>query len=773
VYALIHRVLLRPLPYADPGRLVWLDHVAPGFGFDDGIGMTPWLYVRYDEASDLLDGIALAQWGRATLTDGTEAPERVARGTATASTAAVLGVGPVAGRWFEPDESGAVVLSHGLWQRRYGGDTRVIGRIVRLDGVEREIIGIMPATFRFPEAGTEVWTNQEYTIAYPDGGFNYVAVGRMSDGVTLTALQTELQALIQTAAAEYGDHRGIHERVTQGRIEARPLGFRDHVAGDIRSTLWMLLGAVGLVLAAAWANVANLFVVRSESRGREVAVRRAMGAGRSQIARLFVAEGFLLSIAAWLLAIGIATVAIRVIVHYSPLDLPRASEISMDGHIVLLTLITAILAGLGLTIIPLLSGGGDAAALRDGSRSATASRGRLRLRSALMAAQVALAVMLVAGAGLLVRSWQHVRAADPGFAARSVLFFDVGLTPADHPTRESAASFHERMRDRLEGLPRVRTASFATCLPLHGYCWGDSVVPDSDPGGTSPVIVSMRRVSTAFFETLELPLTQGRAFTDADVAARSNVVVLSEATARRLFPEGNAVGRRVALGGGAAEGQQYTVIGIARDAATESVVETESELVFYMPMRDAQDGSVSIHYVSFLVATEGDPSSLLPGIRALVQELDPNLAIANIRTLESVLAGDRASIAFTTVLLLVAALVALVLGAFGIYAVVAWVVGRRTAEIGLRLALGARAPDVMVIVFRQAGNATAIGLLVGLLSAALLARVLSSLLFGVEPIDATVFGLAAFVLVIVAASAAAVPARRAWRLRPSEALRVE
>lgn len=773
VYTLVHRVLLRPLPYADAERLVWLDHGAPGFGFERGVGMTPWLYVHYGESARLLGGIALAQRSRATVTDEAGAPERVAQGIATASAAQVLGVGPQLGRWFEADEGGAVVLSHGLWQRRYGGDATVVGRTLRLDGAEREIIGVMPAEFRFPEEATELWTNQEYTIAYPDGGFNYVGVGRLTEGATLEALRTELDGLIAGAAVEYGDHRGVAGRVREGRIEARPMGLREHVTGDLSSSLWMLLGAVVLVLGAAWANVANLFVVRSDSRRREVALRRAVGASGWDVGGMFLAEGLQLSLAAWLLALAVAAAGTRVIVRYSPLHLPRAAEIAVDAHVAVVSLLCAVIVGLALTVIPLGTGSADAMGLREGGRSATASRARLRIRSALMAGQVALAVMLVAGAGLLVRSWNHVREADPGFAATDVLFFDVGLSARDYPTREAAESFHEEVRSRMVALPGVREAAFATCVPLNGYCWGDSVVPDSDPQAEARVIVSLRRVSTGFFETLELPFIEGRAFSDADVASRANVVVLAKETAQRLFPQGDAVGRRVTLGGDPASGQQYTVIGIAADAPTESVMETTPELVFYLPMRDAQDGSVSIHHVSFLLATESDPLRVVAGVRAIVREIDPDLAIANVRTLESVLAGDRATIAFTTVLLLVAAGVALVLGAFGIYAVVAWVVGRRTAEIGLRLALGARAPDVLAIVFRPAGYATVVGLVAGLASAALLGRVLTSMLYGVQPLDAAVFTFAAGLLTLVAASAAAVPARRAWRLRPVDALRME
>jgi predicted permease len=775
VHALVHGVVLRPLPYRDAERLVWLDHTAPGYGFDRGIGITAWLYVRYSEASRLLEGVALAQSRETTLADGIESPERFRHAAITSSAADVFGVGPELGRWFREGDAPAVVLSHGLWQRRWGGDRGVIGRVLRLGGVEHEVIGVMPVEFAFPDAATELWTGGEFTITHPDGGFNYVAVGRITEAATIEGLGFELQALIEGAPAEYGDHLGIARRVQEGRIQARPVGLRAHVAGDLRATLWLLLGAVVLVLVAAWANVANLFIVRSDARRREVAVRRAMGAGRSAIARLFLAEGVILSVWAWLGGVALAGVAARLIVRYSPMRLPRATEIGVDLHIVSMGLLVSVGVGVALTVIPLLGRERESEVLREWSRGATAGQGRLRLRSVLMAGQVALALMLVAGAGLLVRSWLHVRAASPGFYADDALFLDVGLSPVDYATREEAAIFHEQLAGRIRALPAVRGVSYATCLPLDGYCWGEQVAPDaaSAAAGVAPVVVSMRRVSPGFFSALELPLVDGRAFTDAERAARADVVVLSEETAKRLFPDGSPVGRRVAPGDGGPDAQWYTVIGVAADAATVSVMEQVPELVFYLPIRDSGDAGVTIHSMSCAVRTSGDPLAVLPGIRSIVGDLDPDLALANVRTLDAVLADDRAAVSFTTVLLLVAAVVGLMLGALGIYAVVSWVVGRRTAEIGLRLALGARATDVLRIVFRQAGIATAAGLIAGIFAGAVLARLLTSMLHGVRALDGAVFASASLVLILVAAGAAAVPASRAWRLRPVDALRSE
>jgi predicted permease len=465
-------------------------------------------------------------------------------------------------------------------------------------------------------------------------------------------------------------------------------------------------------------------------------------------------------------------------VTFSPLELPRADEIALDLNVVVVALVLSVVAALALMAIPLLQRDRDASsALRDGGRSVTAGRARLRFRGALMACQVALALMLLAGSGLLLRSYLHVREADTGFRTRDALLFSIGLSTRDFPTRERAEQFHDELAQRVAALPGVRSVGFGTCLPLDGYCWGERAsaegasLANEEEAGT---VVSMRRVSPGFFTALQLPMVAGRPFLPDDHDTRVDVVVLSRATAQRLFPGQDAVGRRVTIGGGS-DGQPYTVVGVAADAPSRSVTETAPELVFYLPIRDARDneGTVTIHGMRFVVRTEGDPAPLLPAIRAIVQQLDPGTALANARTLQEVLASDRANITFTTALLLLAAVVAMMLGGLGIYAVVSHVVGRRTAEIGLRLALGAGIGDVLRIVFRQAGLVTLIGVIAGLAGAALLTRSLSSLLFGVAPLDAGVFLLATVALLLVAACATALPARRAWRLRPLDALRVE
>jgi putative ABC transport system permease protein len=772
VFTLLNAVVLRPLPYPESDRLVWLEHGAPGFGLDHGVGITTWLYVHYDQSSRLLDGIAIAQRNGGTLTEADGPAELLRTAAATAGSAAVLGVPPALGRWFREDDRNTVVLSWNLWQRRFGGDPGVIGRTLRMDGVDREVVGVMPQRFAFPDENTAIWTPVEYTATHQDGGFNYVAVGRTTAGVTMAGLRDELQSLIERAPEAFGNQPHVARRVREGRIQATPITLHEHVVGDLRATLWMLMGAVLLVLLTAWANVANLFVVRSDTRRREVAVRRALGAGRGEIGRFFLAEGLLIALAGGAVGTLLAAAAVRVITALPNVDLPRADAIAFDAGGLLLALVLSLVAGLGLATIPLVQGGAYAAGvLREESRSSTAGRARLRFRAVLMAGQVALAMMLIAAAGLLLRSHANARSANPGFAARDVLFFDIALPFQSYPERDAATVFYQRVLDRVSGLPSVEGAAMATCVPMDGYCWGESMLAEhSDPvAADGGPVVSLRRVSPGYFGALDLPVLAGRTFLPDD--ARDDVVVLGREAARRLFPDGEAVGRRVTPGSGDAEGQWFTVVGVVADVATRSVMEASPEPAVYLPIRDTRDATVTLHRMIYIVRTAGNPGGLVPAVRAAVRELDAEVAVARARTLRDVLAADRAIISFGTMLLVIAGGVALVLGALGIYAVFSYVVGRRTTEIGVRLALGASAADVAGLVLRQAAIVTAVGAVVGLMGAAALTRTLSSLLFGVRPLDALVFMVSTVLLLVVALAAAAIPARRAWRLRPVEALR--
>jgi len=771
VYTLVYSVVLRPLPYRAPDRLVWLDHGAPGFGWDRGIGITVWQYVQYGGSSRLLDGIALAQRSAVTLVEGTAAAERIGHATVTPSLAAVLGVSPLVGRWFEDTAGHDVVLSHSLWQRRWNSDPAVLGRLLRLSGTDYRVIGVMPPGFAMPDRSIELWTAREYTAAWPDGGFNYHAVGRMRPGVTLVALQAELQSLTDRAPAVFGDQAQVARRVREGRITAVPVRLSDHVIGSFGDTLWMLLGAVLLVLLTAWANVANLFLARADARRREVAVRRAIGASRGAIARLFLAEGALLGASSWVLGMALAYTAVRTITGFAPLNLPRAGEIALNAHVALVALALALVATMALTAIPLSQRTEAAQTLRDGGRGTTAGRARLRFRAGLMAGQVALALMLLAGSGLLVRSWLNVRGTSPGFHADNALFFEVGLSSGDYPDRERQALFHTEVAARIAALPGVDAVAFATCLPLDGYCWGEGVVPEGGAAGER-VVVSMRRVSAGFFAALELPLVAGRSFT-TDAGPGADEVVLSERAAKRLFPDGSAVGRQVGYGSGGPDAQWMRVVGVAADAATTSVMESSPELVVYLPIRDARLETVSLNRMSFIVRAGREPSAVAISVRTVIREIDAQTAVARVRTLADVLAADRAQIALATVLLVLAAAIALLLGAIGIYAVFTYVVGRRTAEFGLRLALGARATHVFRTIFRQAGVITLTGFAFGMAGAAALTRSLATLLFGVQPLDAGVFLLASVILLTIAFAAAFVPARRAWRLQPVQAMRQE
>lgn len=783
VYTLVHRILLRPLPYEAADRLVWLDHSAPGLGLDRGIGTTVWLALRYAEASRQLEDLAIARMTGTTLTSAAGDAERVSRADVSPGMGRLLGRTPRLGRWFGPSERGVVVLSDGLWQRRWGGDPAVIGRHITLEGVEHEIIGVMPPGFAVPSPTVDVWVGFDYGPDYADQGFNAVAVGRLAPGATLEGLREELATLVAGSPAALGGNAAVTYLVEEGRIQPRPVALIDHVTADVRASLWLLLAAVGLVLLTAWANVANLFLVRTDARRREVAVRRALGANRSSLARFFLAEGMLLSLTGWIAGLALAWIAVRVAVVRTPVELPRSAEIALDARVVLTSLALALLAGLGLTLIPLLQRQeSPAPVLRDGGRGMTAGAARLRLRTLLLGIQVALALALLASAGLLVRSHAAIRAASPGFAARDVLLFDVGLPVTAYRSRAEADAFWAGVRERIAALPGVRAVAVASCPPLRGFCWGESArradAPSATPDGN--LTMQMKRVSAEFFDVLQLPLVFGRAFD-----ATGDVAVLSVEAARRIFGTDDPIGRRIVPGWDADEGPRagggvdrgrrpgYTVVGVVADAATTRVTEASPDPVVYLPLRDAGDGGVSIHDMTVLVRTDGDPAALVPAVRSMVAELDPRLPLSRVRTLEEMLAADRAPVTFATVLLSTAGIVALLLGALGIHAVFSWVVGRRTSEIAVRRALGASARDILAILFRQTVPAALIGLVAGTVAAIALGRVFASLLYRVDPLDAGVLAGSAAVLLLIAVAAAAGPARRAWKLRPIDALRAE
>jgi predicted permease len=697
---------------------------------------------------------------------------------ATPSLLQVLGVQPSLGRWFAEEEASpegdlVVVLSHALWVNRFGADPKIVGGTTRIDGAVYEVIGVMPESFAFPDERGQFYIAQKLDPAEArPGGFNYEGIARLKPGVTVEELTRQFAGVIAQLPEQFPEHLELaHSIRDEAQLGALPLPFKERVLGGVDDTLWVLLGAVGIVLLIACANLANLFLVRTESRQREIAVRRALGAGTRKIVGYYLSETLLVAFASGLVGLLSAYGAVQVLVAQAPVALPRLQEIRVGPAAAGYALLLAMLAGASFAVLPMLRRlPAVSALLKEGGRGSTAGVRPMRARQTLMAAQVALAVMLLVAAALVMQSFMALRRVDPGFRAESRLVFRIGLPPAHTP--EATIAFHEQLLARLGALPGVESAAVTTTLPLEGWGWGDPLDVRGrtlPPGDINPV-VAMRRASPGIFETLGTPLRSGRRFTAEDMRGHTNAAIINEALAARYFPGGNALGQQVRPMG--QEGDSwFTIVGVVANTVTDDLV-GEPAPQLYLALRTAiTDGAPTVHAASYVVRSEGSPTALIPAVRRLLDEIDPELAIARPEPMTDMVMRASATTAFTMVLLVIAGLVAVTLGLIGVYAVIAYAVAQRTGEIGLRLALGARPHDVTSMIVGQSGMVIAIGVVLGLAGAAVGTRALQSMLYGVAALDALTFASVAVGLFAVALAACWVPAQKASRLSPLQSLR--
>jgi predicted permease len=791
IFAVVERVVLNPLPYPQSDRLIELDHGSVGLRVSSGLGNTPGLYFHYVERSRVLDGAALYRSLDRTISGDGE-PERIRVTRVTPSLGSVLRVSPALGRWFTeqegtPGATPTAVLSHKLWARRYNSDAMVIGRQLNLDGVATAIVGVMPASYAFPEPAIDAWVAEPLARSMGFGLWNYNGVARLRDGVTLDAARTDLTNLIADVPAAFpGDATALGNVETKLRFTGRTL--MDATVGGVTRALWILLAAVGVVLLVACANVANLILVRSEARQREVAVRRALGATRFGIARFFITESVLLSIAGGAVGLLIAAGTLRLLLAFGPATLPRLHEIRLDLATLSFTAGLSLMVALACGALPLWRSSQLAASLHEIGRSITASRGRHRIRHVLMGAQVALALVLLVASGLMVRSLHNLRAMNPGFDASSTLTFRIGLPNRDYTNVSAAVAAHHAILDRLSALPGVTRASATSCLPLAGGCSGNTVLIEGRtlPPGTTPPIALFRAVAGGYFETMGMRVLRGRGIDRADVDRAEPIVVVNDTIARKYFAGEDPIGRRLASNrpparlGQPAPVVWQTVVGVVADTPVRALAEPTPLPQLFIPMSIASGpgvGALTIGpdaaVMSYVVRAAIEPASLLPSIRQVIDDVDTNLALAQIKTLQDILDGAAAQMAFTMVLLTIAAAVTLLLGAIGVYGVMSYVVSQRTGEIGVRIALGAEPGSVAGMIARQGGLVALTGAVVGLGAAFAGSRLIESLLYGISPRDPGVFAATTAILVAVALAACWLPARRASRLSPMEALRTE
>ena len=753
------------------------------------------LYLDYAERARTLAAVAAYQPGEMTLT-GNGDPERVAVARVTRSLHGVLQVSPQIGRWFTADEdtSGGpqvAILSHGLWSRRFARDPTIVGRTIALNGASMAVVGVMPRSFAFPDSRVVVWMPEPLTRAAGFGLFTHGAVARLRDGATIADARNDLDALIAGLPQTFpGSTLALSLARGSEPMRSTAISLKEATVGEVERALWILMGSVGVVLLVACANVANLFLARSEVRRREVAVRQALGAGRAALVRFFLAESALLTLGGAMLGVTLAWVAVRLLVTSAPATLPRLEEIRLTGISFAFTFGLSIVTAVAFAAAPMLQRVPLLTTLHESGRGTSSSPRRHRARQVLMAAQTALALVLLVASGLLIRSFQHLRSVDPGFDAGTALTFRVGLPARTYADRDAAVAAHGAIIDRLKALPEAAGVSAATCLPLEGVCFGNSIFLDDGRDRARPPqtnqprpVVSFRAVAANYFEVMGMRPMRGRMLSADDVDfGRSNVVV-NQRFADAYFGGQDPIGKRIASSRPPSlpPPAWLTVVGIVANTPSVALAEPAALPAVYMLMSIASGPGIpqallvgpDVSTMNFVVRAKSLPVGMIPAIRRALDSVDPELALADARTLASVLDGASSQMAFTMALVAIAGGITLLLGLVGIYGVTSYIVSQRTGEIGVRLALGADPRAVAAMILTQGGRVVIAGAVVGLATAAAGSRVIESVLYGVRPRDPSVFATATLLLVGVALLACWIPARRASRLSPVEALRQE
>ena len=775
VFSVANGVLLRPLPYDRPDEVVTL--WASWDNFPDRTWLSvPEYQLLHQENRTLVD-LALYTTTSTSFTS-VDAPEQVGAARVTPNTFELLGVAPVAGRtfgWAEAREGDpGVVLGHGLWMRRYGGDASIVGRAVELDGEMTPVLGVLPEGFALPvdlaaTSASEVyypyWVDLESPAPDLGGGgsHGFYGVGRMRDGATVESVRADFERVMGTV-----ERIGLYS--PERRFTLRVFSAEDDVVGSTRLTLLVLLGAVGLVLLIACGNVANLLLARSESRAGEVAVRTALGAGRWRIARQLLTESAVLAFVAGALGFVLALVGVDALLAIDPDAVPRAAAIRTDGTVVLFTLAASLVTVLLFGAVPALrvARSGVGARLRRRGRSGFGDTGVQRL---LVASQMAMAVILLTGSGLMMRSFVGLLRIDPGFEAGDVLTLRTVASAGNYPDPESVVLFYEQLLDRVREIPGVTSAGAARLLPL-ASTMGDSFFRPVGylPAPNESTQGDWQWATPGYFETMGIPLLEGRTFDERDRRDGRAVVMINEALARRYWGDESALGRAV-LANGAAD--TAVVVGVVGNLRHNGITGEVKER-YYLPHAQVNESMTgTMRGMTLTVGTDGNPRTLIEAVRAEVRALDPSMPVSQVQTLDEVLSTSLAQPRFGVVLLGAFAALALGLAVVGIYGVLAYTVSRRTGEIGIRLALGARTGQVVGLVVRQGFGAALAGVLVGTLVAWALADLVSGLLYGVAAQDPATFVTVPALLLAVALLACWLPAARATRVRPAMALRSE
>jgi putative ABC transport system permease protein len=774
IFSAVNAYFFRPLPFADPDRLVTVFETNPEFGWVDQTAapanLIDWRerVASFEDVSGYLestDEVTTIQDGEPSVVIGSEV---------LGNFFSTLGVAPLAGRtfrfeetWLEGGGDRVVVLSHDLWVSRFGGAPDIVGRSMDFPGGQREIIGIMPQGFRFPDDDVQLW----YPIGWSDedrGATSFRrahylrAFARLAPGVSVDEADAELQAVVAGLQEEYPDTNRV--------MGAGIVSMRDFLTRDVRSPLGVLLGAGALLMLLACANVANLQLVRASERSRELTLRRVLGAGRVRLVRQVLIESLVLAGLGGALGLLIGWMGIRSLDGLTRIGIEGATSLVLDYRIVLFTLAAAGSSAVLFGVVPALEAlrGASHGTMPEQSRGGSASREHMRVASTLVSAQIALALLLAVGAGLMVRSFWLLVRVDPGFDANGVLAVQVPVQSTRYPERDQVLAFYDRFAAALEARPGVERVGVVGQLPLAGTSWTSQFQAEGWPPERVGFEIVHRRADRGYFEALRIPLVRGRMLEPTDRPGSPRAVVINEAFAREHFPGEDPIGQRIAYSRAAtAESAWYEIVGIVGDQRQDRLARPARAEVFESRYQDWGRNDWIV------IRGSGEPLDLVPVVREVLEEIDPLVPLASIRPLQSVRDASVAREQLVLRLLSTFAATALLLATVGVYAVTSRAARRRTQEIGIRMALGAGAPDVLRMMLRQGLGVIVVGLVVGLSASIVATRALASLLYGVEPTDPLTLGAVVALLGGVALLASYVPARRASAADPLESLRSE
>jgi predicted permease len=786
MFSVVNAVLLRPLPFHDPSRLVLVHEGVPTLGFSKISFSAPDLML-YQQGQKSFEGMAAYQ-NKTFEFSGTGEPERITGARVAANLFSLLGIEPEIGRSFrsEEDRPGVpiVMLSYGLWQSKYGASRDVVGRTVTLDRVPYTVIGVMPRDFHFPLPGpitnnqpAELWVPIAFTHDELEGWgnmFNNDVVARLKPGVTLTQARSEADLLAHRIFRAYPP--ALLKAFSNATVVALVDPMQNEVAGGVRPLLLVLQGAVGLVLLVACTNVAVLLLSRASGRSREIAVRAAMGAARSRLITQLLTESFILAAAGGALGLGLAVCTKSLLLKQVPAGISLPHQVPLDGGVLVFTLLTTLLTAVLFGLAPAVHAtrAGIRGGIQEGGRSGTASRTRHRVQSAFVIVEFGLALILMVGAGLLLRSFTMLLAADPGFQPERVLAMSVPLPAQAYPHATEVRSYYEQAIAQISQLPGVVSAAAANDLPLNGDEL-DAIEVEGQDKSTTPA-VRQTWVLGDYLQTMGIPLLRGRLFTAEDRQGTQPVMVISQSMAQKLWPNEDAIGKRILRGG--ANAPWRTVVGIVGDVP-DGPLSAVPLPHCYSPYLQESDASTedsvsgSLRTLSLAVRTRVNPAPLAASMVEQLHRLDPALAVSDVRTMQTEVNNSVAPQRFNATLVGIYAALALLLALVGIYGVLAYMVMQQTHEIGIRMALGAQKRDILMLVVRHGMRLVTAGAAVGLLGAWGVTRLMDTLLYGIAPRDPLTFLGVTGLLAAAALLACYVPALRAARIDPMVALRYE